>query len=320
MMTAMRWSVPAAPHGVVLAADLRGLDERALWAPGGGPAIYALDDGGGWHPERVPLIVVHGLDGPSSNLQAVVDRYRRSRRYQPCIVAYDDRARRASANADLLAGELLALAERRDDRGALVIVAHSMAGIIVRRALGALASVGGIAGFDAVDAVCVDTPWHGFPGPEDGLLMDVARPFIPDGFEDLRARAPLLQTLQTPPLPPSARLALVFAAHGDVALDYTESPLTALAERLAARFADDAPMIGEPRLLNFWHALLDSDAYDAFAGELRDLADADRVDAVAVAAALLRHYPRFPGDHLSVLREQPGGRGFLDWLVARQPP
>jgi len=70
----MRWSVPAAPHGLVLSADLGGLDERALWSPDGGPGIYALDDGGAWHRERTPLIVVNGLEGAPSDLQAVVDR------------------------------------------------------------------------------------------------------------------------------------------------------------------------------------------------------------------------------------------------------
>src|SRR4051794_26635303 len=106
----MRWSVPSAPRGLVLGGDLGGLDERALWGDGGEPAIYALDDEGGWHPERTPLLVVHGLDGSAANLQAVVDRYRRSSRYQPCILAYADSAHRVSANGDALAGELRALA------------------------------------------------------------------------------------------------------------------------------------------------------------------------------------------------------------------
>jgi hypothetical protein len=316
----VRWSVPAAPSGAVLGFALAGLDERALLGAGGRPALYALDDAGTWHPERAPLVAIHGLEGAPSTLQAVVDRYRGSMRLQPYVVAYADSGARTSTNGDELAGELAALAARLGPGRALTIVAHSMGGVVLRRALDRLASDGNSGGFARIRAICVDTPWHGYPGPADGFLIDVAQPFLPAGMVDMRARSGFFATLYKTQLPDTMALTLVFAEEGSDVLDYTEAPLDQIVPQLAAHFASDAPVEGEPRLMNFWHALLDSAQYDAFADELRDLADANRVDAAAVAAALARHYPRFPGDHVGVVHEQPGRKSFLDWLIAELPP
>jgi hypothetical protein len=316
----MRWNVDAAPNGCVLGYELDGIDERALLRPGGLAAVYALDGAGVFHPARAPLVVLHGLDGAPAQLQAVVDRYRGSLRLQPYIVAYADKARRTSLNADDLAAEWRALAARFPAATALTIIAHSMGGIVARRAVNDLISGGGVERFLHIRVICVDTPWHGYPGPEDGWLMDAARPFLAAGLQDMRARSPMFETLYATALPESVALTLVFAEQGSDVLDYTEPPLDQLAARLDAHFANDAPVAGEPRLANFWKALLSSDQYDHFADELRDLSDANQLHATEVREALLRHYPRFPGDHVGVLREQPGHPSFLDWLTAELPP
>src|SRR5207249_7679146 len=111
------WPVADAPNGAVLDFDLAGLDERALLRDGGRAAVYALDGARHYHPERTPLLVIHGLEGAPANLQAVVDRYRDSARWQLHVLAYADRARRTSLNADDVADELRALAARRSRAG-----------------------------------------------------------------------------------------------------------------------------------------------------------------------------------------------------------
>ena len=194
-----------------------------------------------------------------------------------------------------------------------------------------------------VRAICVDSPWHGYGGPADrgagGFFLAFARPLMPDGLEDMRARSAMFQGdpkskdavaragLLGTILPANASVELVFAEQGEQVMDYTEGLLRDLAPKLVDHFALDRPVQGDPRLVNVWKAVVDSTAYFPFQDELRALADARKLDVAGVQGALARRFPRFPGDHMGVLREHPGQRSFLDHLAdelglgagARQP-
>jgi pimeloyl-ACP methyl ester carboxylesterase len=321
---------PRAPNGRVLPTDLSKLDEQGLLKPGGKAALYALGSGpADFHPERQPLILVHGIDGDPKNLQAVADRFKNDPRFQVYVLCYDDDGRRTSLNGDDFAAELRSLQQKTLGAGRdVTIVAHSMGGIVTRRALDDLAvgPGGGLDKLGNVRFVAVDTPWHGYPGPSDtgigGVMMSVVRPFMPDGLEDMRAQSAMFagDPKSTDPaakaglfgveLPDNVDTELCFAQQGSDIQDYTEAELAPLAQDLADHFNDDKPVAGEPRLMNFWHAILASSQYDGFADELRDDADAGRITAATVQAALLKWFPRFPGDHDGVLN----GKPFLDWL------
>jgi hypothetical protein len=308
------WPSPGAPNGRLFGFDLRGLDERSLLHDGGRAAIYALAaDPQSYHPEREPIIFIHGLEGAPADLQPVVDRWRGSPRFQLHIVAYADYRRRTSLNGDDLADELRALAAHLGAGRDLTIVAHSMGGIVTRQALNKL-EPSGLERFRRVRLIAVDTPWHGYPGPGDGVLMDFARLFLPAGMQDMRAASPMFAALYAPELPDNVEVQLVFAEAGDEVLDYTEGVLAQLADQLVGLYTNDQPVTGDLRLVNFWKALISATVYEPFEEGLRQLADAGRLDSAAVQAALLRDYPRFPGDHLGVLGEHPGQRSLLDFL------
>jgi hypothetical protein len=174
------------PNGRVLPFALDGLCEPSLFRQGLG-AIYALganqDD---YHPERDPLLFVHGLEGSPADLQAVVDRFRGSR-YQ-----------------------LYALA-------------------------------------------------------------------------------------------------------------YTQDVLAQLPARLVDYYAQETPVRGDPRLVNDWLAMISAEAYWDFHDQMTQLADAQQLDAKSALAALEQHYPRFPGDHVGVIREHAGQFSFIDYLKQRLP-
>lgn len=332
------WAHLRAPHGRILpAGNLRAIDEDALLRPGKKAALYAIADGpGGYRPDREPLILVHGIQGHPADLQALADRFRADPRYQLYVLCYDDYNRRTSLNGADFAEELRSLVRAGalpPDRAA-TIVAHSMGGIVARRALNDLA-IGagrGIECFGPLRLVAIDTPWHGYGGPSDagagGFFMRFARPFLPDGLEDMRAestlfrgdpsasdpaaRAPLLE----PILPANIAIDLVFAAEGGDIQDYTEGPLAELPQKIADYHRDELrhPIRGDARLMNFWRAIISSSRYVAFQSDLEEIDRRGRLDAAAVRAALARHFPRFPGDHSGVLGPQPAGGALLDWL------
>jgi pimeloyl-ACP methyl ester carboxylesterase len=227
------------------------MTENELLRPGKKGALYALGNSpADFHADREPLVLVHGIQGDPKVLQSVVDRFRDSSRYQLYVLCYDDNGRRTSLNGNDLAEEMRSL-ERRLGRGRdVAIVAHSMGGIVARQALNQLsAGTGrGIERFGDVRLIAADTPWHGYPGPSDrgaeGVFMDIARAFMNDGLEDMRAASAMFAGDPDGP-DPAARAGLlgveladnvstnlVFAAEGNNVSDYSESFLRPLAKSL----------------------------------------------------------------------------------------
>jgi hypothetical protein len=328
-------SNPRAPNGRVLGFDLSKLDEKALLGPGGHAALYALGNGpSDFHPDRQPLILVHGFAGAPADLQALVNRFKDGP-YQLYVLCYDSLGRRTSVDGNDLADELRTLSQRVLGPGRDVsIVAHSMGGIIARRALDELAAgpAKGLDRFGKVQFIAADTPWHGFGGPSDrgldGFFMNFARAILPAAMDDMRTRSNMFAGdpgsadpaaragLLGVDLPDQVETHLAFSSRGaeNSILNYEQGPLAALPQLIADRFNKDAPINNaDPAIVSEWRAILSSSDYDAFADELRDKADAGTLDANAVRAALERYYPIFPGTHTGFL----GGKDFLDY-VARE--
>lgn len=329
------WPNPGAPGGRVLPLDLADLDEKHLLGPGGAAAIRPLGrDAGDYHPERDPLLLVHGILGAPKDLQAVVARFAASP-FQLYVLCYDDFFRHTSQNGVDLAAALRGLVPAIGRGRRLSIVAHSLGGIVTRAALNQLAAspARGIEDFSLVHVMAVDVPWHGFMGPSDrgldGLLAAASRPFMPDGMEDMRAASAFFQgdpgsadpvtragLLGVEPAE-QVKIEPVFAERGGVALDYTEPPVSDLVPRLVRHYLHDEPIAGDARMMNFWRAILWSYPYYPFQQALRDRADAGQLTEDDVRRAFAQHFPRFPGDHTSVLAEQPGAPSLLDHLAAR---
>lgn len=328
------WPSPTAHNGRVVPWDLSQLDEDTLLLAGGRAALYAV--GGGpddHHEDREPLVFVHGINGEPANLQSLVDRFWSSRRYQIYVLAFNDFNRRTYLNGEDFAEDLRALAAHVGRAAPVTIVAHSLGGIVTRWAMNRLSAAAppqGLDRFGTIRVFGVDNPWHGYDGPEDGPLMDVARVFMPDGLEDMRALSgiflgdhtsadPVLRDgLSRAVLGASVQIHPSFAEAGDTVLDYTEGVNAELPQRIATAYLNGNPVQGEAKQLNFWEALRSAAPFAAFDAELRAMGG--RLDAVAVQGALLRHYPRFPGDHTSVLAEHPSQPSLLDHLAAALQP
>ena len=323
------------PHGQVIGFELYGLAPGKLLRPGGRAALWALGESAAdFHPEREPLLLVHGIKGRPEEFQAIVDRFRSSR-YQLYVLVYDSYHHRTSVSGHDLADEIRRLQDEVLGAGRDVTVfAHSMGGIVVRRALNELASSAepSLRSFGKVRLVAVDTPWHGYPGPSDkgasGVLVALARPFLAEGLDEMRARSRLFAgdpESQNPAdrlglfdvrLPDNVEIEIVSARDGKKVLDYTKGALSALPQKLVDYYRYETPVRGEPRLLNYWKALIHSKGHFAFEDEMHALASARRLDAAAARAALERYFPRFPGNHEGILRRS-GEASLLDHLWTR---
>lgn len=318
------WNVPVAPNGVVLGYDLSQIHETHLFRSdhhhhGHHFALYALDSEGEFYTDKEPLLLIHGLEGGPKDFQAVVNRLRGSAEYQLYVAAYPDFEQRTSLNGKEFAAELRRLIGAIGAGRDITIVAHSMGGIVTRQALNDLVSEGGLETFGRIRVFAIDTPWHGYPGPEDGLMMSFARPFLPAGLQDMRAVSPMFHHLYSVELPDSVSLHLVFADRRTEVMDYTDVPVSELVGKLADYYSYDTEIRGEPIVMNFWKALLSSDAYSGCQEEMRRNADAGMLDDAMVETVLRRWYPKFLGDHVSVLHEHDEG-GFIDYLEGRLAP
>lgn len=285
-----------------LPLDVAGVREDPLLGPDRTPAILPVGDD---HPDRDPLLIVHGIKADFGDVAPLVRHLGAQTRYQVHVVAYADVKRRTSKNGDDLARLLV---ERFRGRP-LTFVAHSMGGIVVRRALNRLAVSGHLRCFPRVRVLTVDTPWHGYEGPRDGFRMSFARPFMPDGYEDMRARSPMFAGddrardaldrvgLYGVDLPASVEVHMVAAQQGDQALDYTE--LTAVPGQLARRL--DLEPFDEGTDIRVRHAvaaLVQSEVGRSITRRQVPLTPR------CVRDALERLVPRLPGDHSTVLRSE----------------
>lgn len=340
------WPAQAAPNGRLLGRDLSRLDERSLLRPGKKAALYGVTAGPDrFHAEREPLILVHGIKGAPADLQSIVDRLW-SARYQIYVVCYDSLHRRTSANGIDVAEELRSLARQLGPRRDLTIVAHSLGGIVVRRALNelALGPGHGLESLGRVRFVAVDTPWHGYGGPSDRgaerFFMQIAAVFMPAGLVEMRARSALFQGephdadpagtkgLCGIVLPKNVEIELVFSKEGTEVLDYDKGALRTLAPQLVDHYTRGAPVRGNAQLENYWRALLSSERYPGFTEEMRRLAEGGRLDVATARATLKTYFIEYPGDHTGILDEQPDRPSFLDhlageldgwWSPARRP-
>ncbi|MFO0610359.1 MAG: hypothetical protein U0324_44780 [Polyangiales bacterium] len=328
------WKNDRAPGRRLHGLDLTALDEDPLARAAGGAAIVALGaDPGDYDPAREPLVLVHGLLGAPRDFQRVVDRLAPSG-FQLHAACYDDVDQRTSANGDALAKALKTLFAHLVTPRPLTLVAHSMGGLVARRALNRLALDPGrpLERFAGVHLLAIDSPWQGYEGPGDrgldAIKMAFARPFLPDGVEDMRAASEMFQGdpdagdpaaragLYRVTLPASVRVEIVFAEKGILTRPEAAPALAALPSMLVAAVRDDRPPRGDVRAVNLWLAVVASTAFPALQTAAERLALAGKLDATSARRLLDAALPRYPGDHGGVLRDQPAP-SLLDALAAR---
>ncbi len=282
------------------------------------------------------MVLVHGLGGSPLEFRELVAQFESS--HHVYLFCYDSMGKRTSENGRLLAAALISLNDERNRLGTgdeLVIVAHSMGGLVARHALNELALQPDVLpAIGKVRLIAVDTPWHGFFGPSDrngskSALMKLIG--LPNGFDQMRAESVLFigdkkssdpalrDGLYNLNLPDQFSIEMVFAARGRLARSYEEANLRALPDALVAHFTTETPVRGNAQFMNFWRALLSSANYAQFSDELRTLAEENHLNGKSVTDALHRYYPILSGDHESILRSKESGPTLSTYLDQTLP-
>lgn len=319
-----------APHRRVLLTKLDELDEDRLLLPGGKASLVAvMPSAAGHRADKEVVILVHGLGGKPAELQSLATRLAAADKYQIYVLAYNDLFRRTHLNGEdfadvleqLVDGVPMAAPARR-----ITILAHSMGGIVSRIAMNRILERGNDRRFDRIRLVVIDTPWHGYAGPSDhgagGVLMNMSRPFIPDGLEDMRAQSDMFKKstgatdrLSHAMLPDHFEVQLLFGKERGAVLRVGEGSLSQLGRKLVDYYCREIPVRGDAQLQNYWQALVSSSQYFAFQEEMRLAADLGRLTVPHAEALLEKHYPSFGGGHMSMLEADGPGRPVVAYLA-----
>lgn len=203
---------------------------RGMWEP----LAFMREVGGGifltepHRPGRTPVVLVHGMTGYPQEFEEIVASLD-AERFEPWLVQYPS-GWELEAVADYLARGLVELSHMLAVER-LCIVAHSMGGVVSRRALRFLADR---AHADLVRGfVTLASPLGGIPSAAAGAHFSPIRvpswtSLVPDG--------PFMTSQYAPPLPESTRYALFFAFDGNGAGDGVV-PLTSQLREEAQREA-----------------------------------------------------------------------------------
>ena len=182
---------------------------KGMWEP----LEFLKDPGAGlffqqpYDEEKIPVLFVHGIGGYPQLFSFLIERLDTSR-FQPWVVQYPSGVR-----LDLL-GEGLAsyMTELyfRHKFPKLIIVAHSMGGLVSRRAINRLTE----GGADFVKLfVSISSPWQG----DHAAALGVAHsPVVMPCWYDLVPGSPFLKGLQEAPLPGGLRYCLMFGYRGRI--------------------------------------------------------------------------------------------------------
>lgn len=319
------------PNGRTLPTDLRRCDENKLLGETGGQgALWAAGD---WKPGARPLILVHGIGSDFGDIQPLIDKYKNDPTRQVMVYAYSDMGEFTEESGVQLAHQMTAMRRDYPWADSLDIVAHSMGGIVSRRALNELAEgqLGGIDKFKDIHFTAVDTPWHGFPGP--GVRLN----FVQGGM-DMQASSEMFTGTDEMPdgasrkgltgvkLPKQVEVSLVFADNEAAGLkrdgikDYTDftqklsqDKLQSFVRAMTRGSRADMQKQMPQQAFNFFSALQADRSWPQLRQALIDVLDSGHLDTPSFNLLLQRRMPRFTGEHSGVL----GDSGLLEAVNQR---
>lgn len=173
---------------------------------------------------KIPVVFVHGMAGTPRNFRSCIENLDRTQ-FQPLVLHYPS-AMRLPLLADGFA-KYLAELQVRYRYNDVIIVAHSMGGLVSLEAINLLANEGN--NFVPL-FISISSPWNGHPGAASGVEHSPA--IIPCWY-DMAPGSPFLQALHEIRLPERVRYYLLFSHRGGSAMLLDENndgtlPLTSM--------------------------------------------------------------------------------------------
>ncbi len=181
-----------------------GMYQPAAFLEKAGTMFYALEEDIGY---KIPVVFVHGIDGSAREFAPLLAQLDRTR-FKPWFFHYPsggDLDQMADFfNNIFLSGKVIP----RDDKIPMVIVAHSMGGLVVRQALN---KTDANDGKHRITFISIASPFGGMPSAESGKNNSL---LVLPSWRNLSPSSPFIQDLFKKPLPPSVTHRLVYA-YGD---------------------------------------------------------------------------------------------------------
>lgn len=181
-----------------------------LWEPvtfferyGGG--IFFLQP---YAEDKIPVLFFHGVGGTPRNFEPLISKLDRSR-FQPWVVQYPS-GMRLTLLSDHFA-KLIIEVQGRHKTPRIIVVAHSMGGLVARGAINRLTADGKT--FVPL-FVSISSPWLGHPGAGAGVEHS---PVILPCWYDMSPGSPYIDSLHATPLPPGTSYCLFFGYRGSKA-------------------------------------------------------------------------------------------------------
>lgn len=174
---------------------------RFMFEVGGG--IYFLEE---YDPKKIPILFVHGATGSPANWKYLVGKLDRNR-FQPWFAYYP-----AAPHLDRIGDQVVRalsslLIKYRFER--LILVAHSMGGLVTRAALNYVIENAGAGRLVNVPAfVSISSPWNGHAGAAMGVEYS---PVVAPSWEDMAPGSAFLTALPKPALPAECEYDLFFS-------------------------------------------------------------------------------------------------------------
>jgi triacylglycerol esterase/lipase EstA (alpha/beta hydrolase family) len=158
-----------------------------MWAPydfilNDGPGVYFLEK---YDPSRIPVLFVHGIDGSPDNFRYLIERLNRQR-FQAWVYYYPSGARLGLIAVHLV--HAVSQVELHYRMPTLVVVAHSMGGLVAREFLLQRQS-------DRLYIplfISLSTPWGGSSAAQIGIDLS---PTVVRSWHDIAPASSYLQSL-----------------------------------------------------------------------------------------------------------------------------
>ena len=189
-----------------------GMYHPAAFLEQAGTMFYALEEDVGY---KIPVIFVHGIDGSARDFSPVIDKLDRTR-YKPWFFHYPsggDLNQMADFFFNIfLSGRVIPA----DENVPVVIVAHSMGGLVVREALNKL----GDGSHRDITFISLASPFGGMASAESGTHNGL---LVLPSWRDLSPSNDFIKRLYRKPLPPQVVHKLAYAFGNPNFLKFGES-------------------------------------------------------------------------------------------------
>ncbi|VXB17063.1 Alpha/beta hydrolase [Pseudomonas sp. 8AS] len=195
-----------------------------------GYGLYLLEP---WDDDKEPVFLVHGINDSPRTWRALLDGLDRQR-FQPVLFHYPGSL--PLNNSAYLLSEAIQDVQLRQGVQRFHIVAHSMGGLVARRAVQLLEANAGSQNLCLF--LTLATPWDGHPAAAKGLKQ---APVIVPTWRDLAPGSAYLQALFAKPLPAHVRQWLLVSYSGNSRLlTQPNDGVVPLASQLRGAAQDEA--------------------------------------------------------------------------------